>query len=568
MICQLASNKGCPKSSMLDYPPIISKYLSEKILNAKLNFNHTVLPVCENLAMTTDAFAPVMQCDVLVVGGGINGTGIARDLAGRGLAVVLCEKDDLAQHTSSCSTKLIHGGLRYLEHYEFSLVRKALQEREVLLKSAPHIMWPLRFVMPHDPAMRPAWMIRAGIFLYDHLARRNVLPGSETIALRRHEAGRALKPEFTTAFAYSDGWVDDARLVVLNAMDARRLGATVLTHTKCISAQRAEEAWQATLQSDEGITYSIHTRALVNAAGPWAEQFLREHAKQKKVKSLRLIKGSHIVVKKIFEHPMAYIFQGADKRIVFAIPYEQDFTLIGTTDVELDSAPDDVRIDTQETEYLCQQVSRYFAKPVTAADVVWSYSGVRPLLDDAEDDPAAVTRDYRLELDLQGAPLLSAWGGKLTTYRKLAEEAADLLCQALGSAKPGWTAKAFLPGGNLSNYIGAAVRPDLDFERFEKELAHIYSWLPNALRHRMARCHGTLISEVLGDAKCLADLGKEIVPGLHEAELHYFCQSEWARTAADILWRRTKLGLHSNAEDYGKLEKWLQERKGVKGVTD
>ncbi|MBP6778103.1 MAG: glycerol-3-phosphate dehydrogenase, partial [Piscinibacter sp.] len=351
--------------------------------------------------------AAPFRADVLVVGGGINGAGIARDLAGRGLSVVLCEKDDLAAHTSSSSTKLIHGGLRYLEHYEFALVRKALAEREVLLRSAPHIMWPLRFVMPHDPGMRPVWMVRIGLFLYDHMARREVLPGSRTVDLRRHPAGAPLKRHFRKGFVYSDGWVDDARLVVLNAVDAAERGATVLTRWACVDARRGPQAWQVRLQGEGGATRELGVRALVNAAGPWAAQFLAEHAHAPERKSLRLVKGSHIVVRRLFEHDHAYIFQNPDKRIIFAIPYEGDFTLIGTTDVEHGGAIGAARIDASETAYLCEQASRYFERPVQTADVVWSYSGVRPLLDDESGDPSAVTRDYELELDSAGgAPLL------------------------------------------------------------------------------------------------------------------------------------------------------------------
>ncbi|RYF65722.1 MAG: glycerol-3-phosphate dehydrogenase, partial [Comamonadaceae bacterium] len=335
--------------------------------------------------------------DVLVVGGGINGCGIARDLAGRGWRVLLAEKDDLASHTSSASTKLIHGGLRYLEYYEFSLVRKALQEREVLLRSAPHIMWPLRFVMPHDAAMRPAWMVRMGLFLYDHLARREVLPGSQGVDLRTHPAGKPLKGRYTRGFVYSDGWVDDARLVVLNALDARAHGAQVLTRTRVGAAQRSADGWTVTLEAADGSTRTVRARALVNAAGPWAESFLRGVARPAAgealaTKHLRLVKGSHIIVPRIFDHDHAYIFQNPDKRIIFAIPYQQHYTLIGTTDVEVQGEPGTARIDEGEIAYLCAQASRYFEKPVTPADVVWTYSGVRPLLDDASGDPSAVTR--------------------------------------------------------------------------------------------------------------------------------------------------------------------------------
>ncbi|MHB1667712.1 glycerol-3-phosphate dehydrogenase [Thiomonas sp.] len=500
-----------------------------------------------------DERAQPQACDVLVVGGGINGAGIARDLAGRGHRVMLCEKDDLAQHTSSSSTKLIHGGLRYLEHCEFSLVRKALAEREVLLKSAPHIMWPLRFVMPHDPGMRPVWMIRAGLFLYDHLARREVLPGSTTVDLRQHPAGRALKPVFTKGFVYSDGWVDDARLVVLNAIDAAERGATVLTRWRCTDAQRGA-SWRVQLESMTGERRELSARVLVNAAGPWAAQFLSEHAHVPRAKALRLVKGSHIVVPKMFDHDHAYIFQNPDQRIIFAIPYERDFTLIGTTDVEHHGAVGEARIDATETAYLCEQVSRYFACPVLPRDVVWSYAGVRPLLDDAAGDPSAVTRDYSLELDTAQAPMLTVWGGKITTFRKLAEEAADLLAAPLrATAKRGaWTHGAHLPGGDLSAWIGKAQRPDTDFMRFVQAVAQRYPQLPADLCHRLARAYGARVEVLLA----AADPGAEIGPGLFEAELNYLHDHEWARSADDVLWRRSKLGLHYSAAQRATVADW------------
>jgi glycerol-3-phosphate dehydrogenase len=491
---------------------------------------------------------------VLVVGGGINGAGIARDLAGRGVSVVLCEQDDLAQATSSSSTKLIHGGLRYLEYYEFSLVRKALAEREVLLKSAPHIMWPLRFVMPHDPGMRPVWMIRIGLFLYDHLARREVLPASTTVDLRDHAAGKPLKPMFTKGFVYSDGWVDDARLVVLNAIDAAAQGATVLTRWRCVEAKREAASWRVRLMSAAGEQREFTARALVNAAGPWAAQFLSEHAHVPRAKSLRLVKGSHIVVPKMFDHDHAYIFQNPDKRIIFAIPYEREFTLIGTTDVEHHGAVGEARIDAAETAYLCEQASRYFAKPVTAQDVVWSYAGVRPLLDDESGDPSAVTRDYLLELDTAQAPLLTVWGGKITTFRKLAEEAADLLAAPLGgtSARGAWTHGAHLPGGDLSAWIGKAQRPDTDFIRFAQAAALRYSQLPGPVCQRLARAYGARIETLLAPG----DLGTEIAPGLFEIEMNYLHAHEWARSADDVMWRRSKLGLHYSAAQRAAVAGW------------
>ena len=514
---------------------------------------------------------------MLVVGGGINGAGIARDLAGRGLKVVLCEQDDLAQHTSSSSTKLIHGGLRYLEYYEFALVRKALAEREVLLRSAPHIMWPLRFVMPHDASMRPVWMVRAGLFLYDHLARRELLPGSRTISLRKSEYGAPLQPRFKMAFVYSDGWVDDARLVVLNAIDARERGAEVLTRWRCAQARREGAGWNVRLEAANGgatreggtretATREVRARALVNAAGPWASQFLSQHAGQADAKTLRLVKGSHIVVPRLFEHDHAYILQSPDRRIIFMIPYEGEFTLIGTTDVDHVGALGAATVDAAEIVYLCEQVNRYLAKPVAPADVVWSYAGVRPLLEDESRDASAVTRDYQLELDRggdgAGAPLLTVWGGKLTTFRKLAEEAGDLL-QAPLDARAAWTADAVLPGGDVANDGGgkgasANCSTDVvgDFARFEATLAQRYRHWPAGLRHRCARSYGTRVERWAGaDGRAL---GAEVAPGLFEAELNYLRDQEWACHADDVLWRRSKLGLHLDAAQRAKVAAWCE----------
>ena len=490
-------------------------------------------------AGTSDPSGGMQACDVCIVGGGINGVGIARDLAGRGCKVVLCDKDDLGAHTSSSSTKLIHGGLRYLEYYEFSLVRKSLAEREVLLKSAPHIMWPLRFVMPHDPSMRPVWMIRIGLFLYDHLARREVLPGSGTIDLRSHPAGAPLKPVFRKGFVYSDCWVDDSRLVVLNAIDAAERGATILTRMRCVDARRDGDHWQVRLEGG-GRQQTLRARALVNAAGPWAAQFLDEAVHQPRAKSLRLVKGSHIVVPRLFDHEHAYIFQNPDKRIIFAIPYEGEFTLIGTTDVEHHGPVGEARIDAAEIAYLCEQASRYFAQPVLPAHVAWSYSGVRPLLDDESGDPAAVTRDYQLDLDRAGAPLLTVWGGKITTFRKLAEEVSDMLAGPLGIAAPAWTHGTPFPGGDLKAWIGKAQRPDTDFVRFLQALSLRHPDLDGKLLHRLARAYGARIELLFAGG----GLGAEVVPGLHEAELAYLHDHEWARSADDVLWRRSKLGLH------------------------
>ena len=511
-------------------------------------------------------------CDVLIVGGGINGVGIARDMAGRGWKVLLAERDDLAAHTSSSSTKLIHGGLRYLEYYEFSLVRKALQEREVLLKSAPHIMRPMRFVMPHNADMRPAWFIRIGLFLYDHLARRELLPGSRGIDLSKSPLGAPLKAQYRYGFEYSDGWVDDARLVLLNALDARDKGATLLTRTACVAAQRDAEGWTATLQDAHGARRTLRARALVNAAGPWAEAFLRgvtRPAGDEKLltKNLRLVKGSHIVVKKRFEHDRAYILQNPDKRIIFVIPYERDFTLIGTTDVELRGDPGAACITPDEQRYLCEQASRYLKQPVLDSDVLWSYAGVRPLLEDDAGDPSAVTRDYALEARSDGAPLLTVWGGKITTFRKLAEDAADLLGDLLGQRRKAWTRGAFLPGGDLLSWSGgegmARVPRGAEFEHFVASIMRRHTWLDTALARRLAHAYGTRIDRVLNDAGQLADLGQEVAPHLFEAELRYLQAEEWAVSADDVLWRRSKLGLHLNEEQREAVARWFARNAGL-----
>lgn len=501
-----------------------------------------------------------VDCDVLVVGGGINGAGIARDVAGRGLCVALCERDDLAAHTSSASTKLIHGGLRYLEHYEFGLVRKALAEREVLLRAAPHVIRPMRFVMPHT-GQRSAALIRAGLFLYDRLARRELLPGSASVQLADHPAGRALKPALGQAFVYSDGWVDDARLVVLNAVDAAQKGACILTRTACTEARRDNGAWRVTLRKADGTTKQIAVRAIVNAAGPWAGAFLDSAlGSAKQPTRLRLVKGSHIVVRRLFDHDDAYLFQHADGRIVFAIPYEREFTLIGTTDVEYSGDPAAVAIAPEEIRYLCAVASHYFRTPVAPADVVWSFAGVRPLLDDASARASAVTRDYRLQLDGGAqpgdAPLLTVFGGKLTTYRKLAEEGADLLCKALGHRAGAWTAGACLPGGDLFGAVPQS-RSVLEFDGWRSRLQVQYDWLDCPLIARYARAYGTRIHTLLQGRASMADMGEQVLPGLYEAELDYLRRHEWAVTAEDILWRRTKLGLHLPAGAAAQLDAWL-----------
>ena len=470
----------------------------------------------------------ILTADVLIVGGGINGAGIARDAAGRGLSVVLCDKDDLAQHTSSASTKLIHGGLRYLEHFEFNLVRKALIEREVLLRAAPHIMWPMRFVMPHDRGQRPAWMIRAGLFLYDALAKREILPGSGAIDLHAHPAGEPLRPEFSKGFIYSDGWVDDARLVVLNALDAAEHGARVLTHTRCESARRVGDRWQALLRKSDGTSIEVSARCVVNAAGPWAAQFLQDAIANRSNKSLRLVKGSHIVVRKMFDHPYAYIFQNPDGRIVFVISYEQDFTLVGTTDLEYTGNTDQVAIDQSEIE-------------------------------DESANASEITRDYQLTLAGEQAPLLSVFGGKITTFRKLAEEAVDMIATKLGNSHGTWTEHACLPGGDL--YGPPQNRAVLEFDAFVGALQQSYSWLPPKLVARYARAYGTRIHRLLENRKCLADMGEAVADALYEAELDYLVKNEWALSGVDILWRRSKLGLHLPADTAQRVDEWLAHKK-------
>ena len=500
--------------------------------------------------------------DILIIGGGINGVGIARDAAGRGLSVLLCEQDDLAAHTSSASTKLIHGGLRYLEYYEFNLVRKALQEREVLLRAAPHIIWPIRFVMPHNRSLRPAWMIRVGLFLYDHLGKREFLPGSASINLREHPAGVPLQRTLKKGFVYSDGWVQDARLVVLNAVDAAERGAEILPRTRLISAQRTVHEWRATLRSTvHGAERTVRAHCMVNAAGPWATEVLRECLQIAPRRNLRMAKGSHIVVRRLFDHDHAYILQNPDKRIVFAIPYETDYTLIGTTDLEYVGDPAAVKISVQEVSYLCEAVNRYFVRTITPADVVWSYSGVRPLLEDEAAHLSAVTRDYELELDQSDgrAPLLSVFGGKITTYRRLAEEALAALQGLLGNARSSWTANAPLPGGDMVN---------ADFDGFLNQLKEGWRWLPADLALRYARAYGTRTEDLLGSARSVADLGASIGDGLYEAELNYLVRHEWAMTTDDILWRRSKMGLHISPETTQRLAEWLASNGAVHAPRD
>ena len=488
--------------------------------------------------------------DLLIVGGGINGTGIARDAVGRGLSVTLVEQDDLASHTSSASTKLIHGGLRYLEYYEFRLVREALIERERLWRMAPHIIWPLEFVLPQSNSPRPAWLVRLGLFLYDHLGGRKRLPATRTVALDRDPVGHALKPGHPKAFVYSDCWVEDSRLVVLNARDAADHGATILTHTRLIDAQRDDDGgWRATIADATG-TRELRARALVNAAGPWVADVLGTVPDARRDRGVRLVKGSHIVVPRLYEGSHAFLLQNPDRRVVFAIPYEQNYTLVGTTDETWEGKPGRAVIDQAETDYLLGTIARYFEHPVAPDDIVWTYSGIRPLYDDHAASASAVTRDYVLDLDTGagGAPMLSVFGGKITTYRKLAEHALQGLAGLFPDAGPAWTADATLPGGDIAN---------ADFERYLSMLVSRYPALPAPLLRRLGRAYGTRAERLLGDARTIADLGEDFGGGLFTREVNYLHDQEWAKSAEDILFRRSKLGLHVPAGTAARLDSYL-----------
>ena len=490
--------------------------------------------------------------DLLVVGGGINGAGIARDAAGRGLRVLLCEQGDLAGYTSSASTKLIHGGLRYLQYYEFNLVTKALREREVLLRIAPHIISPVQFVMPHNASQRPSWMIRAGLLLYDHLGERKLLPPSAAIKLRWHAAGRVLDSSLVKGFSYWDCRVQDARLVLLNAMDAAQRGATVLLRTRCVEAHARDREWYALLRGN-GNERQVRARVLVNATGPWVTSFLDEAVHVRAHHSVRLVQGSHIVVPKCFEHDFAYIFQNDDGRIVFAIPFEQDFTLIGTTETSYQGDPAAAQPTAAEVDYLCRAVSRYFREPVRASEVVWAYSGVRPLYDErAAVDASAASRDFLVDWRTEPAPLLSVFGGKITTYRLLAREAVLKLSSVLYCDTADWTGQTPLPGGDIA---------DADFDGFYRRLVAHHRWLPQALAQRLARSYGTRVHEILGGARGLDGLGEHFGAGLYESELRYLIDAEWAVTAADVLWRRTKLGLHLSKAQADRVAQWLAARQ-------
>ena len=488
---------------------------------------------------------------MLVIGGGINGIGIARDAAGRGLSVLVVEKDDLASHTSSWSSKLIHGGLRYLEQYEFRLVREALEEREVLLSTAAHLVSPLRFVMPHVPELRPRWMMRIGLFLYDHLGRRATLPGSQAVNLSVPPYDAGLRPSLKRGFAYSDCRVDDARLVIANALDARRLGARVLTRTTCVSARREGGRWRAQLSAADGTREEVSARAVINAAGPWVKEVLNKRLRQPSRDNVRLVKGSHIVVPRVYEGGHALILQNDDRRVVFMIPYEERFTLIGTTDVIVQEDSADPQVSEEEITYLCRAVNRYLAHPVAPADVVWQYAGVRPLYDDGTDDPSSVTRDYTLRVDDEhgSMPVLSVFGGKITTYRRLAEHAMDKLAPYFPHLKPAWTRTAPLPGSDFSGPPPVAYA----------QLAGRYPQIPSGALRGLFRRHGTLATAVLGDARTADELGENFGAGLYAREVSYLIKQEWALTQEDILWRRTKFGLHLSQRERERLARRLME---------
>ena len=497
--------------------------------------------------------------DLFVIGGGVNGAGIARDAAGRGLSVILCEKDDLAEGTSSRSGKLVHGGLRYLEYYEFRLVREALIEREVLLESAPHIIWPMRFVLPHSPDDRPAWLVRLGLFLYDHLGGRKRLPATRTLNLRTAPEGAPIKDAFRRGFEYSDCWVDDARLVVINALDAAERGARVFTRTACTAVRRENGLWVVEMQDGRtGIRTVVRARALINAAGPWVNDIVNRVAGQNSRRNVRLVKGSHIVVPKFWEGRQAYLIQNSDKRVIFINPYQNDLALIGTTDIPYEGRPEDVAADESEVDYLIKVVNRYFERGLARGDVVYSFSGVRPLYDDNADNPSAVTRDYIFELDAPDAqaPLLSVFGGKITTFRKLAEHALDRIAPFFPHMGKPWTAKAHLPGGDIAN---------ADFEQFLGDLARAYPWMPASLVKHYGRLYGTRTRALVGNAGSLEQLGRRFGKDFFEREAAYLFEHEWALTAADILDRRTKHALHLSSGERAAFEDWCANRLAKAG---
>jgi glycerol-3-phosphate dehydrogenase len=511
--------------------------------------------------------------DLFIIGGGINGCGIARDAAGRGLTVVLAEMNDLASATSSASTKLFHGGLRYLEFFEIRLVREALKERETLLKAMPHISWPMRFVLPYHKDMRfegdtpisrilnvvmpwmkgrrPPWLIRFGLFLYDHLGGRDILPRTTTIDLSSDPAGGPLQDRFTKAFEYSDCWVEDSRLVVLNARDAETRGARIMTRTKVILAERVNDVWHVTTKDQAtGETRLTTARMLVNAGGPWVEDIIRKTARINATEGVRLVRGSHIVTRKLFDHDKCYFFQGQDGRIIFAIPYETDFTLIGTTDSDHPDASVKPECTEAEADYLRAFASDYFREPITKDDIVWTYSGVRPLYDDGASSATAATRDYVLKLDQtdDAAPLLNIFGGKITTYRKLAEHALGKIKPFFPKAGADWTAGVSLPGGDFP----VDGVPDLI-----AGLRRDYGFLNDFWAHRLVKAYGTEARAVLGDAQSAKDLGRAFAASLTEREIIWLMDREYARTAEDVVWRRSRLGLRMTVAEIAELDGWM-----------
>lgn len=488
--------------------------------------------------------------DIFIIGGGINGCGIARDAVGRGYSVYLAEMNDLASGTSSGSTKLIHGGLRYLEHYEFRLVREALMEREIIWRNAPHIVWPMRFVLPHHKGLRPAWLLRLGLFLYDHIGGRKRLPKTRTLDMTSDPAGKPLKKLFTRAFEYSDCWVNDARFVVLNARDAADRGATIATRTKVVGARRESGHWTITVEDASGGQETVNARLVVNAAGPWIDEVLSGAMGRNDVHNVRLVQGSHIVIEKKFEDPRAYFFQNKDGRIIFAIPYEDDYTLIGTTDQDYEGDPKDVRISDREIDYLCNAASEYFTEPVRRDDIVWTYSAVRPLYDDGASKAQEATRDYVLkaEGDKDEAPVINVFGGKITTYRRLSEHMLEKIEALIGKKGAPWTADAPLPGGDF-----AADGYDAEVAR----LSAAYPFLDTRHARRLVRLYGTRAHTMLGSAGSTDDLGRCFGADLYEAELRYLIDQEWARTSDDVLWRRTKRGLRLSADEAAALAVYM-----------
>ena len=491
--------------------------------------------------------------DIVIIGGGVNGCGIARDAAGRGYSVLLAEQGDLGGGTSSASTKLVHGGLRYLEYYEFRLVREALIEREVLLRAAPHIIWPLRFILPHHKGLRPAWLLRLGLFLYDHLGGRKLLPPTKVRDLTREPEGAPLASEYRKGFEYSDCWVEDSRLVVLNAMDAQQRGAEIHPRTRCTAAQRENGRWRVTLKSEDGRQREVGAGVLVNAAGPWVDAVLRDALGSNAPANVRLVQGSHIVVPRLFDHDKAYIFQNSDGRVVFAIPYERDFTLIGTTDRDWQGEPGDVRITEEEIAYLCRAVSEYLLKAVDPSQIVWSYSGVRPLYNDGASEAQAATRDYVLKMEdgADGqAALINIFGGKITTYRKLAEATLAKIEEALEPRGEAWTREVSLPGGDF---------PVDGIDALVARLRESSPSLSQATAHRLARAYGTRAEILLRNAGSRG-LGRAFGADLTEAEVDYLMRHEWARSAEDVVWRRSKLGLRMSAEEIAVLDAWMAEK--------